>query len=903
MTPLKRKWATKPIFGTQIDWGHPLSRGLVARWLFSEGAGGKYFDSARNSVGTASGGVTRDKDSAIFDGVDGTKIDCGSKAVLQSGGAGTFVIRVKWNSLTSYKTLVSNGSMAGAENNGINIYMLSGKVAASFNNGTTGHLVVSGNTVITSGIWYYLVITWDESLVKIYLNGISDVTPTSQTIQPTPGYNFTIGADGNGTTGAVFDGSISEVSVYNRAISQEEAIQLYRSPYANFVEPGILWSLQSAAAGGPVPLVKWGRVKPVIGTEVNWGHPLSNKLVGCWLFNENGGRRVHDVARRQHADFQYTTDDATWINGRNGAGLRNGTGSTSWLEVGDAPALRITGPITVCARVKFTASQSNVIIAGRWGSDESYILGVSYINPNQLFFGIRVSEVTKAAFTSNTYNDGLWHDVVGVFDGANVRIYLDGGAESIVGDATTGPIDTASGAKVVFGNYNAGGGRFDGDFDEVRIYDRALSSSEVRQLYTTPFANFAEPRKLWVSSVTPSTPFIPGGTIPRVKWGAIKPPSGTQINLGHPLSRGLLAFWAINEESGTTLFDSAGRRHGSMLNVGNQIFRTHGKYGRKISLDSSFYGSYNDFGVHTAFDLTDNFTVFGAIKTAAGSGPYSSILGRFSNSTQLGWALVMYGGYPKIAILADASVIPADNTYASGDEIFAVMRIKNGVADLFIDGVKQAASGSSVTITASATRKLISDTLYEDAPIFYANHDSHVLGIYNRPLADSEIIALTHAPFSMFEEPRRLWSSSNPSVTVEEIAFSYLRPVSDVSTGTWTTSPLYAKIDETIADDNDYISSVDVPVNDTCEIALTPTGTPSSRDNHSVSYRIGKSNNSATQLDLTVGLYQGNTLIKSQSHTNVPYGFVTTGFSLTTGEASTITDYSDLRIRFTANAP
>ena len=41
-------------------------------------------------------------------------------------------------------------------------------------------------------------------------------------------------------------------------------------------------------------------------------------------------------------------------------------------------------------------------------------------------------------------------------------------------------------------------------------------------------------------------------------WGAQKPPPGVAIDRSHPLVRGLLGYWAMNEKSGRRLNDLSG---------------------------------------------------------------------------------------------------------------------------------------------------------------------------------------------------------------------------------------------------------------------------------------------------------------------------------------------------------
>jgi len=79
-----------------------------------------------------------------------------------------------------------------------------------------------------------------------------------------------------------------------------------------------------------------------------------------------------------------------------------------------------------------------------------------------------------------TFNTGTWYFVTVTYDGQNVKFYVDGkliGVAKLTEELTT-PSD-------IFIGYNpSGGNEYNyGDFDEVRIYNRALSEEEVKALY------------------------------------------------------------------------------------------------------------------------------------------------------------------------------------------------------------------------------------------------------------------------------------------------------------------------------------------------------------------------------------------------------------------------------------
>ena len=77
--------------------------------------------------------------------------------------------------------------------------------------------------------------------------------------------------------------------------------------------------------------------------------------------------------------------------------------------------------------------------------------------------------------------DGAWHHVVGVYDGNQILLYVDGvlDASKNVGSMN---IDTWRALRIGE-NWELGNSFFGGTLDEVRIYDRALTADDVAQLF------------------------------------------------------------------------------------------------------------------------------------------------------------------------------------------------------------------------------------------------------------------------------------------------------------------------------------------------------------------------------------------------------------------------------------
>lgn len=81
--------------------------------------------------------------------------------------------------------------------------------------------------------------------------------------------------------------------------------------------------------------------------------------------------------------------------------------------------------------------------------------------------------------------DGNWHQLTGVFDGTTSHLYLDGvevGTGTVTGAAAG--VDYSSPGPLIFGDYQiARGLPYAGDFDEVKIFNRALTGTEIADTF------------------------------------------------------------------------------------------------------------------------------------------------------------------------------------------------------------------------------------------------------------------------------------------------------------------------------------------------------------------------------------------------------------------------------------
>jgi hypothetical protein len=79
---------------------------------------------------------------------------------------------------------------------------------------------------------------------------------------------------------------------------------------------------------------------------------------------------------------------------------------------------------------------------------------------------------------------GAWTHLAVTYDGANMRLYVNG--VLVRTTARAGAMIATDGVLHIGGNQVWGGEFFGGVMDEIRIYNRALSVSEIQADMTTP---------------------------------------------------------------------------------------------------------------------------------------------------------------------------------------------------------------------------------------------------------------------------------------------------------------------------------------------------------------------------------------------------------------------------------
>lgn len=226
--------------------------------------------------------------------------------------------------------------------------------------------------------------------------------------------------------------------------------------------------------GGPAyEYVDWISVRKYASAEPIIIFSTDDGLVAEWHFDEGSGTTVTDSSGNGNDG---TIHGATWTTGVSGTALTfDGVDDCTECSLNSALANDLTIELWM---------KSNYQSSNQDDQRRMLDLGTSSSRGFQLCIdseGFLLIDNTggpdSEAPTSSLYNDGNWHHVAGVREGSNYHLYVDG----IYKTSTGGTIPSYNYAYIA--KIAENWGYFEGTIDEVKIYNRALASDEIKNHY------------------------------------------------------------------------------------------------------------------------------------------------------------------------------------------------------------------------------------------------------------------------------------------------------------------------------------------------------------------------------------------------------------------------------------
>jgi len=161
-------------------------------------------------------------------------------------------------------------------------------------------------------------------------------------------------------------------------------------------------------------------------------------------------------------------------------------GSDDKIVIDNSPILNPTSQVTVSVWAK--AAEENMgaaILVNKYNTYPGTYTLYSDATTGKIGWHVRLegSESTQRKVLSNSTYDTNWHHYVGVYDGNTVKLYVD----SVLQDDTysiSGTIDTDNQDYLGIGyRPNEEDQFWNGQICNVKIWNRALSETEIKQLY------------------------------------------------------------------------------------------------------------------------------------------------------------------------------------------------------------------------------------------------------------------------------------------------------------------------------------------------------------------------------------------------------------------------------------
>ena len=147
----------------------------------------------------------------------------------------------------------------------------------------------------------------------------------------------------------------------------------------------------------------------------------------------------------------------------------------NYIEIANHVALNSMGnSFTVAAWIKRATLNTGVTIYDSGTQSNHWFVGL--LSNNKLVF--TKDSLADFASSIHTINDTNWHHVAYVVSSSNVTMYLDGTADT---PQAIGSLTPPSGVKLI-GNKQSKTTGFRGLIDELRLYNRALSATEISRL-------------------------------------------------------------------------------------------------------------------------------------------------------------------------------------------------------------------------------------------------------------------------------------------------------------------------------------------------------------------------------------------------------------------------------------
>src|SRR2546421_12601320 len=314
--------------------------------------------------------------------------------------------------------------------------------------GTSYDSLFSGPGVVTTGSWYHVATTFNGGDWKIYVNGVQVASKTSTVTSIFAGTaDLFIGRD-VGTT-HIMNGLIDEAEIFNRALSAIEVARLY-----------------NAGSLGKCPCT-----------------PAPDGMISWW-------KAENDYVDSADGNHGTQNGSVPFAPGEVGQAFSFNGDPNNYVSIGNPSNLKPTGGITLDAWINLNNvdgdGRAGIITKWGQGAEDNWAIWALQGEGGIVLDSYVVTTSGQSNASGGSIPIGVWTHVALTYDAASgtQTVYVNGVS---VGTTSLPPSSTLiqTNADVCIGRECTSNPRpFNGLIDEVEVFDRALSASEIAALYT-----------------------------------------------------------------------------------------------------------------------------------------------------------------------------------------------------------------------------------------------------------------------------------------------------------------------------------------------------------------------------------------------------------------------------------
>jgi len=464
-----------------------------------------------------------------FDGID-DYVDVYPDFVMGEYGEWSFSMWVYSNNYVTRQTLLSRRYPCN-NNYHFNIYVQNRRIYLGYrSNLESASALTYSDAVLEDGQWYHMVWIrkWGEASTKLYLNGqLMSIVGDSSLKGTTSGSSLPIimGSQWSADVCYVepllpeelryfFNGSISGVHLYNRLLSEDEVMSLYRGEQL-ITGPFVGWDMEDRSGEIVDDVSTHGYDGTIHGAE--WSSRWRGQMSG--LVAQSSGLTI--------TSGQVQGEITSPIYDLSSAGVSGGSQIIWEAETPLGKALEFDGNGYVEVTEDSSLGPSQITISA-WIKFPSSAIGTQLRFIGKHETGFKGYEAAKGANnriqwwpangndwnlleSNSTLLPDRWYHVALISHPDYRKIYIDGAEDISAGGI--GDIVPSPNRNLIIGGSSGKGYLWNGQIDDVRIYNYALDEGEIQEIMSGE-ATGAE--------------------------------------------SGLMGYWKFNESSGSTAFDSSG---------------------------------------------------------------------------------------------------------------------------------------------------------------------------------------------------------------------------------------------------------------------------------------------------------------------------------------------------------